>query len=218
MLRHMVPTPAPVTADAPPSPRERRVAKTRRAIVESARELIDRQGYADTTIDQIADAADIAPRTFFRYFPSKEAVIFADFADVREQLWSLIEDRPADEHPMRSMVQGMLGFADLIEVEHDRLSWGFRVARECPGVADYEISTIKAQTAVRMARFVAERLGVDPTEDPRPEIWSLAVITVFANTMRLVMDPQPGPRRASAREAFLTNVRSVAGAFAEAVD
>ena len=68
---------APTGAPTAPNRRERRILETRRAIVDAARELFERHGFVETTVDQIAEAADVAPRTFFRYFPTKEMLLFA---------------------------------------------------------------------------------------------------------------------------------------------
>ena len=67
--------------DQPLGLRERKKIKTRQAIRREAFRLIDANGYASTTVEQIADAADVSPSTFFRYFPSKESLLLADDLD-----------------------------------------------------------------------------------------------------------------------------------------
>jgi AcrR family transcriptional regulator len=76
-------------------PRERRRIRTMREIQGEALRLFASQGYAETTIDQIAEASDISPRTFFRYFPTKEDVVVWDEYDA--VLADLLAERPADE-------------------------------------------------------------------------------------------------------------------------
>jgi AcrR family transcriptional regulator len=66
----------------PVSLRERKKARTRVAIRQHALRLIREHGYYATTIEQIADAAEVSPATFFRYFPTKEDVVLQDDFDV----------------------------------------------------------------------------------------------------------------------------------------
>src|SRR5690348_10261397 len=80
--------------------RERKKRRTRHAIAGAALRLFAERGYEETTISDIAAAADISPRTFFSYFPSKDDVVFAEMderlATVRDRLAS----RPSGETPL----------------------------------------------------------------------------------------------------------------------
>jgi AcrR family transcriptional regulator len=64
-----------------PGLRERKKAKTRALIQEQAMRLFGAQGYQATTVEQIAEAAEVSPSTFFRYFGSKEDVVAYDAWD-----------------------------------------------------------------------------------------------------------------------------------------
>jgi len=74
--------------------RERKKAKTRAAIQEHALRLFREQGYDATTIEQIADAAEVSPSTFFRYFPTKEDVVLFDSTD--PLMFASFEDQPPE--------------------------------------------------------------------------------------------------------------------------
>ena len=84
-------------------PREEQVAATRARIAETALELFVEQGYAETTIDQIAAAADVGRRTVFRYFPTKEAMLFDQLAVRREVALQRFRERPVTEPPLVSL-------------------------------------------------------------------------------------------------------------------
>lgn len=66
---------------SPAGLRERKKIRTRAAIQKEALRLFLEKGYEETTIEDIADAVEISPSTFFNYFPSKEAVVFQDDLD-----------------------------------------------------------------------------------------------------------------------------------------
>ncbi|KAB8185193.1 TetR family transcriptional regulator [Nonomuraea phyllanthi] len=73
--------------------RERKKVRTRRALVEAAIRLFDEKGYERTTVDEIAAAAEVSPRTFFTYFGSKEDVLFLQAEDRLDQLVEAVAGR-----------------------------------------------------------------------------------------------------------------------------
>src|SRR5437016_14623532 len=83
---------------AKPGLRERKKARTRAAIREHAFRLFRKQGYDATTVEQIAEAAEVSPSTFFRYFPTKEDVVLQDDMDVR--MIEALERQPAGVAPL----------------------------------------------------------------------------------------------------------------------
>ncbi|MFN8112615.1 MAG: helix-turn-helix domain-containing protein [Solirubrobacterales bacterium] len=92
--------------------RDRKKADTRRRALAAALELFERDGFEATTVEVIAERAGIAPRTYFRYFPTKVDVLFADHEDRVELLRATIAARPS-----RQSVVGAVKAATLAEIE-----------------------------------------------------------------------------------------------------
>ena len=88
-----------------PGLRERKKAKTRAAIQEHALRLFREQGYDATTVEQIAEAAEVSPSTFFRYFPTKEDVVAYDALD--PLVMAAWRAQPADMRPIAAMRKAM---------------------------------------------------------------------------------------------------------------
>src|SRR4051794_10405541 len=87
--------------------RERKKARTREALQEAAMARFARQGFEGTTVEEIAEACEVSPRTFFRYFPTKEDVLFADAAVRRERLLAVIAERPPAEPAFAALCAAM---------------------------------------------------------------------------------------------------------------
>ncbi|MGP3972109.1 TetR/AcrR family transcriptional regulator [Streptomyces sp. 6N223] len=100
-----------------PGLRERKKERTRQALVDAAIKLFGTKGYDETTIAELAEAADISPRTFFAYFASKEEVLFADTPlKVETSATVLAEPRPGErpvELLLRAFRSVMEGGTDL---------------------------------------------------------------------------------------------------------
>jgi AcrR family transcriptional regulator len=91
---------------SPDGLREQKKERTRQALLEAALTLFLKQGFAETTVEQIAAAADVAPRTFFRYFTSKEDVVFLGQDEENASVEALLRERPAGEDLLDSLVRG----------------------------------------------------------------------------------------------------------------
>src|SRR5580765_110435 len=97
-----------LTADSAEVPghsglRQRKKESSRRAIEDAAWELFAEKGYEETSINDIAERADVAPRTFFRYFPTKEAVMYPHFDEMLQSVREAFRRRPADEPVITSL-------------------------------------------------------------------------------------------------------------------
>lgn len=84
-----------------PGLRERKKARTRASLREHALRLFREQGYAGTTVEQIAAAAEVSPSTFFRYFPTKEDVVLQDDMDVR--MLEALDRQPPELSPVAAI-------------------------------------------------------------------------------------------------------------------
>lgn len=148
-------------ADPPPlGLRERKKIKTRQAIRAATYALIEEQGYDTTTIEQIADRAEVSPSTVFRYFPTKEDIVVTDEWD--QVMPAALRARPGDEswaevlrHVMRTALDRSL--AEDPEVTRLRA----RLGVEVPAVRARMMESMAA--AGRLLReALAERSGLDP--------------------------------------------------------
>jgi AcrR family transcriptional regulator len=104
--------------ERPDGLRERKKAKTRAAIRDHALRLFRENGYQRTTVERIAEAAEVSVSTFFRYFPTKEDVVLQDDMDTR--MIEALERQPADLSPL-SAVRGAVrdAFASYTDADLD---------------------------------------------------------------------------------------------------
>ena len=140
--------------------RERKKARTRAAIREHALRLFREKGYDDTTVEQIAEAAEVSPSTFFRYFPTKEDVVLQDDMDL---LWlEAIQEQPPELSPLAAMRAGVhAAFARMGEDDWTNLREMTELAMTVPAVRARMMAELARTTQV-IAEAVAQRTGRDP--------------------------------------------------------
>jgi AcrR family transcriptional regulator len=154
--------------------RERKKRRTREAIVESAFELFAERGFDGTTIADIAEAAEIAPRTFFAYFPSKDDVVFHDFEETYATVASWLRDREPGANAIDALRAGIASRAgEVDDAAHMREKLlRKRLVRENESLAAHS-GFLRAKFAELLAEAVARDLG-DAPGDLRPRLVAAA--------------------------------------------
>ena len=159
--------------------RARRRERIRAEVVTAALDLAEARGWEHVTVDDIAAAVDMAPRTFFRYFPSKDDVLFTDYGEKFERLLADLAARPADEPIETSVREAMLSLAAGFSAERDLTLRKTRLIAETPSLAGRSAQR-RNEWQQLVAAAVAERLGVDPALDLRAQV--IASTTLAAVT------------------------------------
>lgn len=182
-----------MTGTPAPGRREQHKARTRAAIRAAALDLISRQGYAATTVAQIADAAGVSHTTLFRYFETKEQVIIADDLD---------ESRRA----LMDRIEPGLGRFDLLRRFLTDL---FALAADDPWVSDpRRLALLRSEPVLRMAHQIASDRVVGETTAfiarytgvPRDSLALRVFIAALAGIMMHLAERADGPDEASLAE------------------
>lgn len=169
-------------ADAPedtvPGLRERKKLRTRATLIDAAMDLCLKHGYEATTVEQIAAAADVSPRTFSRYFATKDAVFLTLIEDYSHEVALELETVPAECGPLEAMRQAHVAVLERVATR--------QIGRLTTDRVVLMLRIINASDALKQAAFeyrhdltevaIAKRMGVD-VDDRRRRL----VSSVFAS-------------------------------------
>lgn len=159
-----------MTIEQVPTRRERKKLETRQALERAALRLFAERGYEQTTVEDIAEAADVAVRTFFRYFSSKQDVLFGDVVTERvTRLRTGLAARPMDESPLESVtaVMDQLDFDG--PDEEQQILARMDLMRQQPSFVGRYLEIID-EMRLAVVDFVASRTGLDPRRDLYPTL------------------------------------------------
>lgn len=156
--------------------RERKRRQTRQTIAREALELFARQGFAETTIPQIAEASDVSPRTVSAYFPHKEDLAFPDSDEAFDALAARLRDRA----PGETAAEALRGWLDawLTEApQDDQLAIRRRVIDADETLRAYEQRHLRRAQEL-LAGAMADDLGV-AADALEPQMAAAATVTIF---------------------------------------
>ncbi|MFC9911083.1 TetR family transcriptional regulator [Streptomyces sp. NPDC059862] len=175
------------TASAPrPGLRELKKRRTRDALLRTAVEMFTTRGYDHTTVDDIAAAVDVSPRTFFRYFSGKEDAALALETMTVAHFLDAVRARPAHEPPMEAMRRAVMEGWDTLSAVVESVApieqylRMYQVIESTPVLLAAHLRHF-AETEEQMALLIAEREGLDVDADPRPRV----AVAVFSGVMRV---------------------------------
>ena len=171
-----------------PGRRERKKLATRAALAEAALRLCSERGFENVTVEQIADDADVAVRTFFNYFPSKEEAVVAGDSEAAGRLVRTFRDRPADEPVFESLRHALLALVD--DPGHRRRVRRLRLLRGNPSLLAHQIAAFVVQER-ELARAVADRVGADVDRDVYPSLVAAAAMTGIRVAVQRWEDTDP---------------------------
>ncbi len=142
--------------------RERKKARTKAAIQQHALRLFREQGYDATTVEQIAEAAEVSPSTFFRYFPTKEDVVLSD--DYDPLLVAAFKAQPPELSPIQAMRRAMRSaFGTIPAAEMERVRERSALMLQVPELQAATLANL-TQTMRLLTGLVAERVGREPDD------------------------------------------------------
>lgn len=190
--------------------RERKKAETRDALASAALRLADELGPDRVTIDDIATAAGVSPRTFFNYFASKEDAIVGSSESSTARVVEELVDRPAREAPIDALRAAVHASADHLQADPDVWLIRHRLVGRYPALGvryAARLATVEHELVVEIAR----RTKLDPDVDTYPAVIVSAALAASRVALSVWQERDP---RGSLPELFDEVFDQLASGFA----
>jgi AcrR family transcriptional regulator len=189
--------------------RERKKAETRKALTSAALRLAQELGPDGVTVEAIAEAAGVSPRTFFNYFPSKEDAIVGVSPNESTQLLADLVARPDGEDALGSLRAMALTAAVRLQADADDLWARHQLAEVHPPLAMRRAARFAAVERV-LAEEIARRTGLDVVRDPYPVLAASTALGAIRVAMSVWNERgRPGPLADTMDETFTLLARGL---------
>jgi AcrR family transcriptional regulator len=182
----------------------------RDALVAAAFQLFLERGYEQTTVDDIVALAGVGRRSFFRYFPSKEDVVFPDHERCLADMTAFLADGSGDEEPVERVCDAARLVLRMYAENPTFSVQRYRLTKQVPGLRAYELSVVwryeRALAAYLRRRFTARREGT-----LQADVIAAAVVAAHNNALRSWLRSDGRGEADAAVDHALAYVRSTFG-------
>jgi AcrR family transcriptional regulator len=144
-------------------------AETRAQLTDTALRLFAERSFDATTVENIVDEVEVSPRTFFRYFDSKEDVVIGFFDLFGERLREMLGARPAEEPPFTAVRNALGSLVDLYAEDRERVLAARQLAYETPAIraSPGQTRPVGERSDAGACRTARSRPGSRPRASPR---------------------------------------------------
>jgi AcrR family transcriptional regulator len=181
--------------------RARKKRETQKRIESSAFQLFEQSSFDHVTVESIAALADIAPRTFFSYFQTKEDVVLADYTSRLERIVEHLAERPATEAPWAALGASFMVVAADYDNERAQLARRFRIMATTPSVYARSLQ-LQAGWEDNLAAALAQRMGCDASSLGPGLLASSALSAMRSSQRHWITTGQSDPLPALVKRAF----------------
>jgi AcrR family transcriptional regulator len=162
--------------------RERKKRLAQATIEEAALRLFQQHGYEQTSIQDIADAVMMSPRTFFRYFASKEEILFSPIQTLLRDGIEHIQSLPAAEKPQPALTATFLHIASLYEQRKETFMIRYQVAKNTPQLASMYLYSLMMMEPAISDTFCSHLETITNPQDIR------LLVAIYMAVLRVVLE------------------------------
>jgi AcrR family transcriptional regulator len=166
--------------------REKKKEETRTRLVDAGQRLFEKKGFDATTIEEIASAAGVAPRTFFRYFTSKEDLVQLGQDEENAQIAALLKTRPPKQTPLEFLIECTRLIHESAIDDLERMKRSRRLIRETPSLRA-RLAGMRGDIEARLTTALTPK-GASREEALRIHVLVAVYLAATSTVMEAVLD------------------------------